>query len=313
METHLLNDKLLNGHPISDYFIGDYFINNEPGIRLAFFLAIFVLMASWELLAPRRHQGIPRRIRWPNNLGVVAFNTLLLRVLMPVSAVGLAQLSQLQGWGLLQQVSLPTWLEVVLAIIILDLAIYLQHVLFHAVPGLWRLHRMHHADLELDVTSGSRFHPLEIILSMLIKLMVIAALGPAAVAVLMFELILNTLAMFNHANVKLPLALDSILRRLIVTPDMHRVHHSVLTHETNSNFGFNLSLWDRYLGTYRAQPEAGHEGMTIGIDQFRQARDLGLDRMLIQPFRKSRGQDSAEKEEKNKPNTGQNYSINREN
>ncbi|MBV1931273.1 MAG: sterol desaturase family protein [Porticoccaceae bacterium] len=252
-------------------------------------------MACWELLAPRRNQNIPRRVRWPNNIGLVAFNTLLLRVVMPMSAVGLAQAAQSQDWGLLHHLPLPTWLALLLGIIVLDLAIYLQHIMFHAVPGLWRLHRMHHADLEFDVTTGSRFHPLEIILSMLIKLLVIAALGPSAVAVLIFEIILNAVALFNHANAKLPLIIDRALRKLIVTPDMHRVHHSISPHEANSNFGFNLSLWDRYLGTYRAQPENGHDGMTIGIDQFRSTRDLGLDRMLIQPFKDSSG----------------NYSINR--
>jgi sterol desaturase/sphingolipid hydroxylase (fatty acid hydroxylase superfamily) len=281
--------------PINSSFLVDHLLDNEPTVRLAFFLGIFLLMASWELLAPRRHQGIPRRIRWPNNIGIVVFNTVLLRILTPISAVGLAQFAQSQSWGLLHYLSLPPWLSFLLAIIILDLAIYLQHVMFHAVPCLWRLHRMHHADLEFDVTTGSRFHPVEILLSMAIKLLIIAALGPLAVAVLVFEVILNALAMFNHANVRLPLAIDGILRKMIVTPDMHRVHHSVLPHEANSNFGFNLSLWDRYLGTYRAQPEKGHDGMTIGIDQFRSTRDLGLDRMLIQPFKDSSG----------------NYSINR--
>lgn len=260
-------------------------LSNEASIRLIFFLSIFLLMACWELLAPRRNQDFPRRIRWPSNIGLVAFNTLLLRIVMPISAIGLAQITQSQSWGLLHQLPLPAWLALLLGIILLDLAIYLQHVMFHALPGLWRLHRMHHADLEFDVTTGSRFHPLEIILSMQIKLMVIAALGPSAVAVLIFEITLNAMAMFNHANVKLPLAMDKILRNLLVTPDMHRVHHSILPQEANSNFGFNLSLWDHCLGTYRAQPEKGHEGMTIGIDQFRSTRDLGLDRMLVQPFR----------------------------
>ncbi len=259
--------------------------DNEPAIRLAFFLCVFLLMAGWELLAPRRHQDIPRGIRWPNNIGIVVFNTFLLRILTPISAVGLAQFAESQNWGLLHYLSLPPWLGFLLAIIILDLAVYLQHIMFHAVPSLWRLHRMHHADLEFDVTTGSRFHPVEIILSMALKLLIIAALGPLAVAVLVFEVILNALAMFNHANVKLPLAIDEVLRKIIVTPDMHRVHHSVLPHETNSNFGFNLSLWDRCLGTYCAQPEKGHEQMIIGIDQFRSKRDLGLDSMLIQPFK----------------------------
>ena len=264
-------------------------LSNESIIRLSFFFGVFLLMTIWELLAPRRQQNITRVIRWPNNIGIVFFNTVLVRIIMPTTAVGMAQIAHSAGWGLLHHLTLPPWLIFLLAIIVLDLVIYLQHVMFHAVPSLWRLHRMHHADLEFDVTTGSRFHPLEIILSMMLKLMIIAALGPPAVAVLVFEVILNALAMFNHANVRMPLMVDGALRKIIVTPDMHRVHHSVLPHEANSNFGFNLSLWDRWLGTYRAQPEHGHENMAIGIDNFRTTRDLGLDRMLIQPFKDTTG------------------------
>jgi sterol desaturase/sphingolipid hydroxylase (fatty acid hydroxylase superfamily) len=190
-----------------------------------------------------------------------------------------------RGWGLLPALDVPPWLAVVAAVIALDLAIYLQHVLFHAVPVLWRLHRMHHADLEFDVTTGLRFHPVEIILSMAIKLGVVAALGAPALAVLIFEVLLNATSMFNHGNVRLSLPLDRMLRWLVVTPDMHRVHHSILPRETNSNFGFNLAWWDRLFGTYRAQPQAGHAAMTIGIDQFRDPRELRLDRMLLQPLR----------------------------
>jgi sterol desaturase/sphingolipid hydroxylase (fatty acid hydroxylase superfamily) len=179
----------------------------------------------------------------------------------------------------------PLWAAVPLAVVLLDLAIYLQHVLFHAVPALWRLHRMHHADLEFDVTTGARFHPLEILLSMAIKLGVVAALGAPAVAVLMFEMLLNATAMFNHSNVRMPARLDSSLRWIVVTPDMHRVHHSVNPREANSNFGFNLPWWDRLFGTYRPEPTAGHESMTIGIEQFREPAEQRLDRMLTQPFR----------------------------
>jgi sterol desaturase/sphingolipid hydroxylase (fatty acid hydroxylase superfamily) len=178
---------------------------------------------------------------------------------------------------------------VVVSVIVLDLAIYLQHVLFHAVPALWRLHRMHHADLEFDVTTGLRFHPIEILLSMMIKLAVVAALGTPAVAVLIFEVLLNATSMFSHSNVRIPLGLDRVLRWFVVTPDMHRVHHSILSRETNSNFGFNVPWWDRLFGTYRPQPAAGHETMTIGIEQFRDPRELGLDRMLLQPFRGDAG------------------------
>ncbi len=261
-------------------------LGNEVHIRLSFFIGIFVLMASWELLAPRREGQVSRRLRWPNNLGIVVFNTLLLRFVMPTTAVGLALAGETAGWGLLQQFDLPLWAGSLLAVICLDLAIYLQHIMFHAVPALWRLHRMHHADLAFDVTTGARFHPLEIILSMVIKLSVIAALGPPAVAVLIFEVLLNTLAMFNHANARLPLGFDRVLRRVIVTPDMHRVHHSVIPRETNSNFGFNLSIWDRCFGTYCAQPKGGHQDMSIGIDSFRTNADLALHQMLLQPFKK---------------------------
>ena len=262
---------------------------NEPAIRLVFFLGIFALMVLWEFVTPRRERSVSRWIRWPSNLGIVAFNTLLLRILGPVAAVGLAVLSEERGWGLLNAFSLPSLLAIVLSVVLLDLAIYLQHVVFHAVPALWRLHRMHHADLDFDVTTGARFHPIEILLSMAIKLAVVAALGPPAVAVLIFEILLNATAMFNHGNVRIPEGSDRVLRWFVVTPEMHRVHHSVIPRETNSNFGFNLPWWDRLLGTYRAQPADGHEGMTIGIAQFRTPRDLWLDLMLVQPFRGGTG------------------------
>jgi sterol desaturase/sphingolipid hydroxylase (fatty acid hydroxylase superfamily) len=242
-------------------------------------------MAAWEHLAPRRRQEVPRLVRWPNNLGIVVVDTLLVRLIFPTAAVGLALVAEAQGWGLFNALAAPWWVAVIGSLIVLDLAIYLQHVLFHAVPALWRLHRVHHADLEFDVTTGLRFHPVEILLSMGIKLAVVVALGPPAVAVLIFEVVLNATSMFNHGNVRLPAHVDRVLRWVVVTPDMHRVHHSVRPDETNSNFGFNLPWWDRLLGTYRAQPADGHEGMTIGIEQFRQARELWLDRMLIQPLR----------------------------
>jgi len=257
----------------------------EPHIRLGAFAAVFALMALWEMIEPRRRQAIGRAWRWPNNLGVVLANTLLLRLVFPTTAVGVALLAETQGWGLLNVLAVPAWAAVVGAVAVLDLAIYLQHVLFHAVPALWRLHRMHHADLEFDVSTGLRFHPIEIVLSMVIKFAVIAALGAPALAVLIFEVLLNATSMFNHGNVRIPAPLDRVLRWFVVTPDMHRVHHSILVRETNSNFGFNLPWWDRLFGTYRAQPAAGHEAMTIGVDAFRDPRELGLDRMLLQPFR----------------------------
>ena len=261
----------------------------EPVIRLAAFAGVFIAMAVWEFVVPRRKQAIGRGRRWPNNLGVVVVNTLLVRIAFPTTAVGLALVAEARGFGLFNVIALPAWVAVVASVVILDLAIYLQHVLFHAVPALWRLHRMHHADLEFDVSTGLRFHPIEIVLSMLIKFAVVAALGAPALSVLVFEVLLNATSMFNHANVRIPLAIDRVLRWLLVTPDMHRVHHSILARETNSNFGFNLPWWDRLFGTYRAQPAAGHEAMTIGIEQFRAPRELRLDRMLVQPLRGDTG------------------------
>ncbi|MFT6092065.1 MAG: sterol desaturase/sphingolipid hydroxylase (fatty acid hydroxylase superfamily) [Sulfitobacter sp.] len=256
----------------------------EPQLRLAVFLSVLVAMALWELATPRRRQEIPRVIRWTNNLGLVVIDTIVLRLSFPILAVGLAAIAQDRGWGLFNIIDTPEWVAVLVSIIVLDLVIYLQHVMFHAVPALWRLHRMHHADLEFDVTTGLRFHPVEILLSMGIKLAVVVALGPPAVAVLIFEVLLNATAMFNHSNIRLPMLVDRFLRLIVVTPDMHRVHHSIIPEETNSNFGFNLPWWDRLLGTYKAQPKAGHEGMMIGIEQFRTGRDLWLDRMLVQPI-----------------------------
>ena len=265
--------------------MAEILLTHAPAVRLTAFAAIFAAMALWELLAPRRGQAIARLRRWPGNIGVVVLDTLLVRLVFPTAAVGVAMLAQDHGWGVFRAFELPAWLAVIASVILLDLAIYLQHALFHAVPVLWRLHRMHHADLEIDVTTGARFHPLEILLSMAIKLGVVAALGAPPEAVLAFEVLLNATSMFNHGNVHLPERFDRVLRWLVVTPDMHRVHHSVVPRETNSNFGFNLPWWDRLCGTYRAQPAAGHRAMTIGIEQFRDSRELRLDRMLLQPFR----------------------------
>lgn len=258
---------------------------NEPLIRMSFFLGILVSMAVWELLAPRRRAEIPRVVRWANNLGLVVLDTIIVRLAYPVAAVGLALMAEQKGWGLFNLLGTADWLAIVLAVIALDLAIYLQHVLFHAVPALWRLHRMHHADVDFDVTTGLRFHPLEILISMGIKMGLVVALGPPAVAVLIFEVLLNGTAMFNHSNIRLPHSVDRVLRLFVVTPDMHRVHHSVDRAEADSNFGFNLPWWDRLLGTYTAQPKFGHEGMKIGIGQFRSTRDHWLDRLLVQPLR----------------------------
>lgn len=258
---------------------------SEIAVRLGIFLGVLLLMALWEVLVPRRSLTVRRAPRWISNLGLVVLNVLLLRWLVPITAVGASLVAELRDWGLLHLVQWPTWLEILLAVLAFDLAIYLQHVMFHAVPVLWQLHKVHHADLDFDVTTGLRFHSLEILLSAFIKLAVVFVIGPSAAAVIIFELLLNATAMFNHANARMPRALDSLLRWFVVTPDMHRVHHSVLSHEMNSNFGFNLPWWDYLLGTYRAEPALGHSGMTIGIASL---RDEGqVDRllgMLLLPF-----------------------------
>ncbi len=264
----------------------DWILGNEVTIRLGFFFGIFAIMALWEMLSPRRVLSTSKSLRWSNNLGLVFLNSIVLRLLFPAAAVGVALFAREQGWGLFNYYHLPFVLAAIASVIIMDAVIYLQHVMVHAVPLLWRLHRVHHADPDYDVTTGARFHPLEIILSMLIKFATILLLGPPLIAVVIFEVLLNATAMFNHANVKLPLAVDRILRLLVVTPDMHRVHHSVEDDEANSNFGFNLPWWDRIFGTYRSQPRGGHEGMTIGIHNYHDPRQISwLSGMLLFPFR----------------------------
>ncbi len=263
----------------------EFILSHEPAVRLSFFFGVFALMALWEMRAPRRALRISKMQRWTANLGIVVLNTVMLRLLFPAAAVGMALFAQQHGWGVFNYFQTPEWLAVLACVIILDCAIYLQHVMVHAVPALWRLHRVHHADLDYDVTTGARFHPLEIVLSMLIKFAVIAVLGPPLVAVVIFEVLLNATAMFNHANARLPLALDRVLRWCVVTPDMHRVHHSVEDDETNSNFGFSLPWWDRLFGTYRAQPRAGHDAMHIGIHGYRDPQHVDrLPGMLTLPF-----------------------------
>ena len=263
----------------------EFALANEPAIRLGAFVGVFALMAAWEVVAPRRARLHTRMARWSANLGLVAFNTVLLRLLLPVAAVGFATLAAQRGWGLLNNIELPAWLALVLAVAAMDFAIWLQHVMVHAVPVLWRLHQVHHADPDYDLSTGARFHPIEIILSMLIKFAVIAVLGAPAAAVLVFEVLLNATAMFNHGNVRLPAALDGALRLLLVTPDMHRVHHSTDHAEANSNFGFNLSLWDRLFGTYRAQARLPQERMEIGVTGLTgDARCVSFTGMLAIPF-----------------------------
>jgi len=259
---------------------------NESMLRLGFFVGMLLIMGVWEWVMPFRNTTFPKAYRWLNNLALVVLNTVLLRMLFPAAAVGMAIFADQQGWGVLSVIEVPLWLSVLMSIVVLDFMIWLQHVTVHAIPVLWRLHRVHHADRDYDVTTGLRFHPLEIVLSMMIKFIVIVALGPPVVAVILFEIILNAMAMFNHGNVRLPSSLDTILRVLLVTPDMHRIHHSVQDHETNSNFGFNLSIWDRLFGTYIKQPEMGQENFTIGIEGFdRQEQVARLDGLLLLPFK----------------------------
>lgn len=265
--------------------MADTLLAYEPVLRLVPFLGLFALLAGLEALLPRRQRALPRARRWPANLGIVVLDTLLIRLLFPTAAVGVALAVEARGFGLLPWLGVPFWLAVPLAVVLLDLAIYLQHVMFHAVPLFWRFHRVHHADVDLDVTTGLRFHPVEILLSLGVKAAAIAAIGAPAVAVLLFEVLLNASSMFSHANLRLPPRLEGALRRVIVTPEMHRVHHSVIPRETDSNFGFNLSVWDRLFGTYRAEPEAGHAAMTIGLVEFRDPAEARLDRLLTQPFR----------------------------
>jgi len=260
-------------------------ISNEKYIRMGFFFGMIILIGLWEILAPKRALTVSKTVRWMNNLGLVFFNSFILKILFPVAAAGVATIATYNGWGLFNYFAVPFWLAVVASIIIMDFVIYIQHVMVHAIPVLWRLHRVHHADLDYDVTTGSRFHTLEIILSMLIKFATILLLGPPIVAVIIFEIILNATAMFNHGNISLPKTFDKYLRLFLVTPDMHRVHHSIEDDEANSNFGFSLPWWDRLFGTYRDQPRAGHEGMTIGIHGHRDLKQVSwLPGMLWLPF-----------------------------
>ena len=260
-------------------------MTHEPFIRFGFFFGVLVAMALWEAVAPRRRLAVNKPLRWFNNLGLVVVNTIAVRIAFALGAVGIALVAQERSWGLFNQIDLPGWLEVLLAVLALDLAIYLQHVMFHAVPLFWRLHMVHHADLDIDVTTGLRFHTIEILLSMAIKAGAIVLLGTPALAVLIFEVLLNATSMFNHSNVRMPVWVDRVLRLFVVTPDMHRVHHSVISSETNSNFGFNLPWWDYLLGTYRSQPSQGHEGMKIGLKQFRdEQKSDRLHWMLTMPF-----------------------------
>lgn len=264
-------------------------MEGESLIRLASFLGVFLSVGLAEHVRPRRLLTVSRGQRWFCSLSLMGLGTLAVRLAIPLIPVTLAELAGARGWGLLNLIGLPRSIEIVLAVLVLDMVIYLQHRVFHRVPFFWRFHRVHHTDLDLDVSSGIRFHPLEILFSQLIKLVAVALLGAPAVAVLFFEIALNATSLFNHGNLRISGAADAWLRLLLVTPDMHRVHHSVIPRETDSNFGFNVPWWDRLFCTYRAQPREGHQGMTIGLKEFRDAHQLGLGYLLILPFRNRSG------------------------
>lgn len=257
---------------------------NPDTLRLIAFLSLFCLLALAEFFWPRRMLTVSKLQRWQANIGIILADSLVVRLLVPIAPVTLAATAQSQGWGLFNLLGIPGWIELIAGLLILDLIIYLQHRLFHRIPLLWRLHRMHHTDLDLDVSTGTRFHPIEIALSLLIKIAAVLLFGIAPLTVLLFEIILNATSMFNHANLALPLPLDRWLRLLLVTPDMHRVHHSVFPKETDTNFGFCQPWWDRLLGTYKAQPRDGHDAMTIGLREYRNQQELGIWRLLRIPF-----------------------------
>lgn len=259
-------------------------MKDEQIIRLTFFIGVLVCVAAWEMIAPRRVLSDSKKRRWFTNLSLVVINTIVVRFSVPILPIGMAVMAQERGWGILNLFTLPDWMKIVLAVMALDFVVYIQHVLFHFLPILWRFHKMHHTDLDLDVTSGNRFHPIEIVISLGIKLAAVALIGPSALAVVVFEVILNATAQFNHGNIRLPETVDRWLRLFVVTPDMHRVHHSVIPRETNSNFGFNQPWWDRLCGTYRPQPELGHTGMSIGLKEYQDPGKLSLYRLLILPF-----------------------------
>src|SRR5690242_11623946 len=257
----------------------------EVAVRMGSAALVFAGMALWEWRAPRRALELGRKGRWFGNLGLLAIDIVAVKLLVPTAAVGVALIAAEHGWGLLPLLNVPFWAAVPLSIVALDLIIYAQHVVFHRVPWLWRVHRMHHADVEIDVTTGVRFHPIEILLSLGIKIAAVLGLGAPAAAVVLFEVLLNVTSMFNHSNVRLPPRLDRLARWLIVTPQMHEVHHSADRAETDSNFGFNLPWWDRLFGTYREKPATG-ENVVIGLPAFRDASERRIDRLLSQPFRK---------------------------
>jgi sterol desaturase/sphingolipid hydroxylase (fatty acid hydroxylase superfamily) len=271
-----------------------FLLDHESAIRLGFFLGMFVLLAVWELVAPRRASQASKAIRWTNIAALAIVNMLMVRVLLPLAAVGLAAFVNERGSGVLNMLPVPYPMAIIASLLAFDLAVYLIHLAFHAAPVLWRMHRVHHSDVDVDVATAVRFHPIQVVLSTLIKFAVILALGAPVLAVVLFETVFQALVLFNHTNIHISPAADRVLRWFIVTPDMHRIHHSVRLSETNSNFGFALPWWDRLFGTYRAEPLAGHEQMTLGIEMFRAQRHFRLDRMLLNPFLDERGPHASE-------------------
>lgn len=260
-------------------------LNDPSWIRLSCFIGVLLLCTLWENMLPRKTLTVSRAFRWVNNLSLVALNSLIVALVMPIAAFQAAVIASENQWGLLHWASVPIWLNVLISVVLLDFVIYTQHIVFHRIPLLWKLHRMHHADLDIDVTTGARFHPIEILISMVIKIGAVFVLGVSPLAIVIFEIVLNASAMFNHSNARLALSIDAWLRKVIVTPDMHRVHHSIIPKETHSNFGFFLSVWDRLFGTYRAQPELGHDHVVIGLPDIRAEQEQRLDKLITQPFR----------------------------
>ncbi len=257
----------------------------ESLIRLSVAAAVFLMMISWEALKPRRPQQVNRKQRWPVNLGLALFNMGLMRITIG----GLAYLSAVwageKGYGLINYLSLNNVVGIVLTLLALDLSIYAQHIVMHKVPWLWRLHKVHHTDLAFDATTAVRFHPLEIVLSMLYKVFWIILIGAHPGAVIAFEIILNAAATFNHSNIDIPESIDKKLRWLLITPDMHRIHHSTIPSETDSNYGFSISCWDRFFKTYTAQPQQAQTSMLIGLDAYRQQDELGFLQLFLLPFK----------------------------
>jgi sterol desaturase/sphingolipid hydroxylase (fatty acid hydroxylase superfamily) len=270
--------------PNGRWNVKELFFEYESIIRLGSFLGIFALLAIWEIVSPKRQLTHLRPFRWLSNFGLIVVSSILVRFVFPTAAVGIAILVEKNHWGFLYYFELPFTLHFIAAFMLMDLSIYFQHVMFHSLPMFWRFHRVHHSDLDCDITTGLRFHPFEILLSMLIKFLTIAAFGIPVLAVVIFEIILNAASMFTHSNIRIPEKIEPVLRLFIVTPDMHRIHHSINENETNSNFGFFISLWDRIFGTYIGQPEAGHTNMQIGLDEFREPKWQDLRWLIYLPF-----------------------------